>query len=310
MEADGDGEGVEAALFDAAAVGVVPAALGAPQAIGDPADEGPELGAQHPVERGVGREHPVVALAEVQPPAPTLAQVLLVQIDRILVALGPALDLPPGTVGGNRRHLCQQGGIVVDRPGARRFGGAGQGVGVLGRDVAIGERLGHLRHLGEGAGPPPASPSLAMGAARVASQHLHRVHTTVAQALQSRDGPRLGGVGAGPHPAERSHQRPQHTPPCAVERQGAQLRHERIHQTQHPPRRIGRPHERDLRQRPATLPGIGPAGAGPTAILPGTGPAGTGLAAARRGNHRPTLLVRPGTRSRHVLHGRRRTEGV
>ena len=39
MEADSNGEGVEAALFDAAGIGVLPPALGAPDAIGYAVDE-------------------------------------------------------------------------------------------------------------------------------------------------------------------------------------------------------------------------------------------------------------------------------
>ena len=132
LQADGDGQGVEAALFGAAAVGVVPPALSPPDAVGDPIDEGPELRAQHTVERRVRHQHPVVAVAEVQAPPSTLAQVLLVEVSRILVALGPRLDLAPGAISGHPGHLSQQIGIPVHGLVAGGRSGPSQRLGVLG----------------------------------------------------------------------------------------------------------------------------------------------------------------------------------
>ena len=162
MEADGDSEGVEAALFDAAGIGVLSPALGTPDAIGNAVDERAELGTEHPVEGGVRHEHAVVAVTEVQAAPPALAQVLLVQVGGILVALRPVLYVPARTVGGHSGHLRQQLCIAVHGLGAGRPGGAGQSIGVLRRDVTLRQRAGDLRHLGQRAGPLPSSPRLAM----------------------------------------------------------------------------------------------------------------------------------------------------
>ena len=162
MEADSNGEGVEAALFDAAGIGVLSPALGTPDAIGNAVDERAELGTEHPVEGGVRHEHAVVAVTEVQAAPPALAQVLLVQVGGILVALRPVLYVPARTVGGHSGHLRQQLCIAVHGLGAGRPGGAGQSIGVLRRDVTLRQRAGDLRHLGQRAGPLPSSPRLAM----------------------------------------------------------------------------------------------------------------------------------------------------
>ena len=208
MEPDGDGEGVEPALFDSAGVRVLPPTFGTPDTIRDAVDEGTELGAQHPVERGVRHEHPVVAVAEVQAPPAALAQVLLVQVSWILVPLRPHLDLLPRPVRRHGGHLRQQLRIVVDSLGARRRRGPGQSVGMLRRDVTLGERRGDLGHLGQRARPPASAPSLTMRTARIAAQHLRGIHTAVVEAVQSVHRPRLGSVGARTHPAERLHQSP------------------------------------------------------------------------------------------------------
>ena len=270
VEADGDGQGVEAALFDAARIGVLPPALGAPDAIGNAVDQRPELGAEHPVERGVRHEHPVVAITEVQAPPAALAQVLLVQVGGILLLLRPVLDLPPGPVGRHGGHLRQQRGILVDGLGACRRRGPGQSIGVLRRDVTLGERLGDLRHLGEGAGPLTAPPRLAMRAARVVAQHLHGIHAAVAKIVQSGHSARLGRIGTRTHPTQRGHQSPQHAPPGTLQREATQLRHESLHQTENTPHRVRSAHEHDPRQRPAASVRLGQ-------IAPGRGRRHLGL---------------------------------
>ena len=251
MEADGDGQSVEAALFDAARIGVLPSALGAPDAIGDAVDECAELGTEHAVEGGVRHEHPIVAVAEVQAPPAALAQVLLVQIGRILVPLRPVLDVPPGPVGRHRGHLRQQRGVVVDGLGARRRRGPRQSVGVLRRDITLCERLGDPGHLGQRAGPLTAPPSLTVRAARIAAQHLHGIHAAVGEIVQSGHGARLGGIGTRTHPTQRSHESPQHAPPKTLQRQATQFHHKCVHQTQDTAHGVRGTHEHDLRQRPS-----------------------------------------------------------
>ena len=241
LEAYGDGQGVEAPLLGVPTVGVVAPALGTPDPIGDAVDQRTELRSQHPIERRMRRQRPVVAVAEVQAPPAPLAQVLLVQIDRVLILLGPGLDVTPGPIGRHPRHLRQQLGVAVHGLGAGGRSGAGQRLGVLGRDVPGGERIGDVRHPRQGLGPTLPPPCLPLRRPGIAPDHLHRVHAAVAEGLQSGHRPSLRGVGPGPHPAQRRHEPPEHPPPSALQGQGAQLRQQGVHQDGHPTQPIGRP---------------------------------------------------------------------
>ncbi len=185
-------------------------------------------------------EHPVVAVTEVQAPPAALATVLLVQVGRILVALGPLLDVPPGTVGRHGGHLSQQSGVRVNGLGTGRPSGASQGIGMLRRDVTLRQRAGHIGHPGESPGPLPAPPGLALRDTGVATQHLHGVHTSVAEGVQSIHRPRLGGVGTRTHAPQGGHQSPQHPPPGALQRQTSELSQQRLHKHLHMPNRITR----------------------------------------------------------------------
>ena len=162
-------------------------------------------------------EHPVVAVAEVQVPPPPLAQVLLVQVGGILVPLRPVLDVAPRPIRRHTGHLRQQIPIRVDRFGAGGRGGPGQSVGMLGRDVASRQRPGHVGHLCKRVGTAPPPTGLTLRGAGVAAQHLHRIHTTVVEALQGGHGPRFGRIGPCPHTTQHGDQRPQHVPPRAAQ---------------------------------------------------------------------------------------------
>ena len=192
------------------------------------------------------------------PPAP-LAQVLLVQVGGILLALRPVLDVVSRSVGGHTGHLSQQLPIPIDGLGARRRRGAGQSIGVLGGDFTGRQRIDNVGHLRQRPRPLTAPPRLPLRTAGVAAQHLHCVHTTIGETVQGDHGPRLGGICPGAHTAQRRHQRAQHPPSHAIQRQGAQLRHQRVYETQHTAQRIGGPHESDLRHQPTDGP-VGPGG--------------------------------------------------
>ena len=185
-------------------------------------------------------QHPVVAVAEVQPPTPALTQVLLVKVGWILIALYPSLDVPSGPIGGHARHQPQQLGVTVDGLGAGHPGGAGQGVGVLGGDVACRQRPGDIRHRRQRLGPPTPPLRLPLRRTRIAPQHLHGVDPAVAQPLHSGHDPSLRRIGARPHTPQRRHQPPKHAPSGALQRQRPQLNQQCVHQRRHPTRPVAR----------------------------------------------------------------------
>ena len=241
MEPDGDGQGVETALLDAASIGVLPPTLGTPDTVGETVDERAELRSQHPVEGGVRHNHAVLAVAEVQTPPPALAQVQFVQVGRILIALRPGPDGVCSQVGGLRGDLLQQPSIGVDGIGTRRRRGPHQRIGVLGGDVTGPESVSHVRHTGKCSGPLPPPPGFAMRVATVAPEHLRRIDPTIVEILDRHDGPSLRGVRRRPNTTERCHHRPQHSPSDAIERQRAQLGHQGVHQSHDPPNGVAVP---------------------------------------------------------------------
>ena len=160
------------ALGTASSAGVVPAAVGAVQPVGERPDKSLELGARHPVELGDAVEHPAVTFGEVQRSVATLPLVQPVEVVAGLLLSGPVLGLVRCQVGGDCLGRGEQSEVAVDGLWGGLGRGAGQGGGVLAGQAPRRQRPSDIGHLVEGLGASGTVPGLARGAARLATKRL------------------------------------------------------------------------------------------------------------------------------------------
>ena len=156
-----------AALGPGAGVGVVAAAVGAVEAVGQGLHEVLELGPRDPVELGDAGDHPALAGREQQRPVAALPLVETLQVVVGLAVPHPVPGLAGRRIGGHRRRLHQQSGISVDRLRRRLGSRPSQGGRVLAGQASRRQRVGDVGHPPEGLSPPGTVlglPSRAAGA--------------------------------------------------------------------------------------------------------------------------------------------------
>ena len=153
-------------------MGIVTAAVGPVEAVGQGLDQVLELGARHLVELGDAGDHPALARGEQQRTVATLPLVEALQVVAGLMAADPVPGLAGGHIGGQGLRLSQQAGIPVDRLGRGLGGGPGQGSGVLSGQASRRQGLGDVGHLPESFGPPGTVLGLPRRAARLPPQRL------------------------------------------------------------------------------------------------------------------------------------------
>ena len=195
-------QGVEAALGPGAGVGVVTAAVGPVEAVGQRLDQVLELRARHLVELGDAGDHPALARGEQQRPVATLPNVQALQIVAGLTAADPIPGLTGSHIGGQGLRLSQQAGIPVDGLGRGLGGGPGQRRGVLSGQASRRQGLGDVGHLPESLGPPGAVLGLPRRAARLPAQRLGGAGLAGSEPPQPDRHPSLQPVEHGPSRAD------------------------------------------------------------------------------------------------------------